>query len=703
MSFSESDSPNGVSAVTACLGTSHREHTEQRYDTLPLEEVSVDVLKEYEVLWWHRSEAIDQPTEHVLSAVRDELVEFVEDGGGLLLTHGAVEAASLLGIETRTPDCISHLTGETTGYLVHRAFQDHPIFDGFDELRPPTVPTSDAVSVHYESGHPNEADVLASSRIDGCDHPERRSILRWGVGDGCVVGIGHGVADVETDVQTRLLTNVQQYLRGPAADPETLGRPKGRREFEALREAVPDPNHRPAYHFTAPANWLNDPNGLVQWNGQYHLFYQYNPAGPFHGTMHWGHAVSDDLIHWEDEPLALTPDPSGPDSDGCFSGCFVDDEGTPTVLYTGTAGDAQLPCLARAEDDTLRNWTKADDNPLLDGGPDEVDVFGSINWNEEFRDHCVWRHDGSWYQLIGSGIEGEGGTAFLYRSEDLLEWEYCRPILRGDWRKTGPIWECPELLQFDNGDLLHVSDYDDVWYLTGAYDNTAGQFDRADSGLLDHGVFYAPQSFEDDTGRTVMFGWLKEDRDQEAQWDAGWSGAISLPREVSLTKDGEPRITPADELRQLRDTHHDFSDLTVEPGATDLLDGIESDTLELKVTFDAADAGEYGVVLRSTPDGEERTVIRCKSWKRELEVDRSQSSRNDTASATAESMPVMLDDGELTVHVFLDRSVLEVFVNDAQTLSTRIYPTREDSLGIGLYAADRDVTVSSLDIWELSR
>lgn len=702
MNISGTNSQDGVLPTTACLGTPRRGDTERRCDTLSIEEVSADVLEEYEVLWWHRSAAIDQSTKHVLSAVRDELVEFVEDGGGLLLTHGAVQAAALLGIETRAPDSISHIAGDTTGYLIHRAFQGHPIFDGIDELRPTATPTSDAVSVHYESSHPNEADVLASSRIDECDCPERRSILHWGVGDGCVVGIGHGIANAETDVQTRLLTNVQQYLRGAADDPETLGRPKGRREFEALRDAVPDTNHRPTYHFTAPANWLNDPNGLVQWNGQYHLFYQYNPAGPFHGTMHWGHAASDNLIHWEDEPLALTPDSSGPDRDGCFSGCFVDDEGTPTVLYTGTAGDAQLPCLARAEDDSLREWTKADENPLLNGGPDDVDVFGSINWDEEFRDHCVWRRDGTWYQLIGSGIEGDGGTAFLYRSEDLVEWEYRRPILRGDWRKTGPIWECPELLQFDGGDLLHVSDYDDVWYMTGQYDHTAGQFDRVDTGLLDHGVFYAPQSFEDDSGRTLMFGWLKEDRDRQAQWDAGWSGAISLPRDVSLTEDGGPEITPADELTQLRDTHHSFSDLSVEPGSPDLLEGIESDTLEMKVTFDAADAGEYGIVLRSTPDGEEQTVLRCKSWKRELEVDRSLSSLSDAASGTSQSMPVGLENGTLTLHLFLDRSVIEVFANDAQALSTRIYPTREDSLRVGLYTNDREITVNSLDIWELA-
>src|SRR4030042_175472 len=102
--------------------------------------------------------------------------------------------------------------------------------------------------------------------------------------------------------------------------------------------------HRPGFHFLPEKNWMNDPNGLIQWKGQYHLFYQYNPNGPFHGTIHWGHAVSQDLVHWQYLPLALTPTPGGPDAAGCFSGCAVDDEGVPTFVYTGI--HPQTVCLA---------------------------------------------------------------------------------------------------------------------------------------------------------------------------------------------------------------------------------------------------------------------------------------------------------------------------------------------------------------------
>ncbi|WP_089827278.1 glycoside hydrolase family 32 protein [Halogranum amylolyticum] len=637
-----------------------------------------------------------------LDDASNSLREFLSAGGGLLLTHGAVEAAEALGIETSRPDVVEQTDAEESGFLVRPQYKHHPIFEGIDTLRPEPAPASDAVTVAYDSLYPRDADVLASRHLDGEDCPSESSILCWTVGDGRVVGVGSDLSGRHTETQRRLFKNCLAYAAGAEEAPATTGRPKDREEFEALREVVPDENHRPAYHFTAPANWLNDPNGLVQWNGRYHLFYQYNPAGPFHGSIHWGHAVSDDLVSWTDEPVALAPDQDGPDADGVWSGCFVDDDGTPTVMYTGGASNDQLPCLARATDGALRNWKKDPRNPLIQRVPDEVDILQTIDWDYEFRDHCVWREDETWYQVIGSGIDGEGGAALLFESDDLLEWEYCHPLLTGDWRRTGPMWECPELLRFDNGAVLHVSDYSKVVWFAGEYDESTRQFDSEETGLLDHGVFYAPQSFVDDDGRTLMFGWLKEDRDGEAQWDAGWSGAMSLPRVVSLTEDGALQYSLPEEIQRLRETHHSYADLTISPDEPTTLSPVEGDMLELKLTVDATNVGEFGIVLRETPDGSERTVVRCNIRKRTVTVDRSQSSLSDAVNDQPHSMPVSLEsDGSLSLHLYLDRSVLELFANDAQALATRIYPTREDSTGVSLYAADTDVSVEALEIWDL--
>ncbi|MDP6368586.1 MAG: glycoside hydrolase family 32 protein, partial [Planctomycetota bacterium] len=127
--------------------------------------------------------------------------------------------------------------------------------------------------------------------------------------------------------------------------------------------------HRPSYHFAAPSDWMNDPNGLIQWDGRYHLFYQYWPGmltdalppGLKEARAHWAHAASDDLVHWEHLPIALAPKPGGGDQDGCASGCMVDHNGVPTAVYTGF--HPQVQCIARGSAD-LVTWTKHPGNPV---------------------------------------------------------------------------------------------------------------------------------------------------------------------------------------------------------------------------------------------------------------------------------------------------------------------------------------------------
>lgn len=670
-------------------------------DTIIIEDLSESDLDDYDVLWWHRETPLDE-----VDASLDSIRSFVESGGGLLLTHGAVTAATALGIEAHEPDRIERRTADSCGFLVRKLYDSHPVFVGINEHEFQTTTPSDTLAVHYEKRMPHDADVLAATTESTSRHPARKSLLHWDVGEGRVLGVGHGLVsttadDIYRETRMRFLGNLLRYLTGKGEPLPTMGRPKGREEFEAMRQSVPDERHRPQYHFTPPANWLNDPNGLVQWNERYHLFYQYNPSGPFHGTIHWGHAVSDDLIHWEDEPIALEPTPDSPDEHGCWSGAFVDDDGTPCVIYTGGSGQKQLPCLATA-DDNLRYWTKDPSNPVIKSPPDSVDVLSTVHWEAEFRDHAFYEVDGTWYQIIGSGIEREGGTAFLYRSEDLREWEYCHPLLVGDWYETGPMWECPELLRFDEGDLLHVSNYSDVVAFTGVYNEASNRFEPRHRGLLDHGDFYAPQSFETDDGRTITFGWVREARDVESQWDAGWSGLMSLPRAVSMTDEQRLHVDVADEVTGLRENHHHFEDILVLPNGSGYLEEISGDALEILVTFDATDVDECGLVLRKSPDGKERTVIACNVGQREVLVDRDESSLNPDVDDSPQSMPIRLnDDGTVTLHLFLDRSVVEVFTNDGQCLTSRIYPTRSDSQGLDLYATHDDLTVASLDIWEM--
>lgn len=465
-------------------------------------------------------------------------------------------------------------------------------------------------------------------------------------------------------------------------------------DFDAMpprHENGSDP-HRPGYHFLPPANWMNDPNGLIQWDGRYHLFYQYNPNGAFHGMIHWGHAVSPDLVHWTDRPIALAPTPGGPDKDGCFSGCAVNDDGVPTLVYTGVSPEVQ--CVATS-DDGLETWQKLPENPIIAGPPPGLDVTG-------FRDPFVWREGDTWYALLGSGIKDVGGTVFLYRSPDLRGWEYLHPICVGNPDETGTMWECPNFFPLGDRHVLLISPIPlhQVLSLIGRYESQT--FTPETRGIFDDGgCYYAPQVLLDDQGRRLIWGWLKENRSREDDIAAGWSGVMSLPRILEFGTDGALRVRPVPELEALRGAHRRWTNLDLTPTTPNVLADLTGDTLELRLELEMKKAGEVGLIVRQSPDGEEQTRIAYDALARELVVDRSLSSRSDSVDRDVRRVPLRLTDQRLTLRVFLDRSVVEIFANDRVALASRVYPTRADSRGLELYSRRGDARVATLDAWSI--
>jgi beta-fructofuranosidase len=653
-------------------------------------------LSKFDVCWWHADE---RPALDAGADLGGVLRAFVRSGGGLVLSLAALAAVSDLGIDPVAPDAVGSETDSgPTGPLVKSAYDDHPFFAPLHDRRPLTRDGTEATLARYDAILPERGEVLASTVRADHDVPDLVTCVGWSLGDGTVLGLGDGVVfetDGPDDEQRDRLTRAILTDVGVAAVPS---RPRSGEEIAALRERFEGDHHRPGYHLSTPANWLNDPNGVVQWNGRYHVFYQYNPGGPYHDTIHWGHAVSDDLLHWEDEPVALTPSPDGPDRGGCWSGCAVDDDGTATILYTGGRDRKQLPCLATTDDPQLRTWEKDADNPIIEELPTDVDLLATEDWEGEFRDHCVWQDDGTWYQLIGAGLADGGGVVLLYESEDLREWEYCGPVLSGD-RETPQetVWECPELLDLGDRQLLHVSNYEDVVYFLGGFDGETFDPDYRDK--LDHGDYYAPQSLRGDDGRILTWGWVPEARDVSAQWDAGWSGTMSLPRELSLADDGRLRQRPARELTELRGAHEHHENLALEGSETTWLD-TESRSFELAGRFSLIDADAVELTVLASPEGTERTPIR---YTRDdlLEVHRDRSSTDPRATRDSQHMRVTPYDQPLDLRAFVDGSVVELFANERHCLTSRVYPTDDDAVGINVSAVGGRVDVSDLDVWEL--
>jgi beta-fructofuranosidase len=299
---------------------------------------------------------------------------------------------------------------------------------------------------------------------------------------------------------------------------------------------------------------------------------------------------------------------------------------------------------------------------------------------------------------IGSSIRDVGGAVLVYRSDDLMNWTYLHPLVTGRIDPSDPLCggtgcECPDFFQTGDGDwVLMVSGWDqhpvNVVWMTGSYADTRSAVHGR--GLVDAGPsFYAPQSFTDDEGRRVMFGWLMERRTVDAQVADGWSGAMTLPRVVSVGTDGTLVSAPAPENAALRTAPIVVT--VAADGSTDL----QGHTIELVARFRADGEGPVGLNLRQDATGPEVTTIRWEAG--ELVLDTTRSSTDPAVTGTRSTLAAS-SDGELQLRVYLDRSVIEVAHNDARWVSDRVYPVSASAVGVSVIRAERLI---SLEAWAM--
>jgi beta-fructofuranosidase len=397
--------------------------------------------------------------------------------------------------------------------------------------------------------------------------------------------------------------------------------------------------------------------------------------------------------------------PGSPDENGAWSGCAVEHAGKVAFLYTGVAAGpeglfTQRPCLGWGSDD-LETIQHDPHNPLIQP-PADLALVG-------FRDHTVWQEAGGWRMAIGSGVEGDGPLAFLYKSSDLVAWEYLGPLCT--WRDVlfrdvglGNMWECPNFIIVDGQPALIVSACGPDSYgptlMTGRY--TEGRLRDLSACALDYGgtTFYAPQTFYDPSGRCLMFGWMREARPVEAQEAAGWSGAMSLPRQIRFDPGGHPIYNFAPELRSLRLGHHHQSQVSLPQGWSELPS--QGRQFELQVELVRGQAARCGLTLLRSPDGAEETRLVIDWQQATLTLDRSKSSLDETCERTAFIAPLPPQDGHVSLHLFLDGSILEVIAQERVALSARLYPTRPDSTGLGWFSEGGSQLAPHLDLYTLA-
>lgn len=428
--------------------------------------------------------------------------------------------------------------------------------------------------------------------------------------------------------------------------------------MSGMPRALRDP-HRPAWHLAPSVGLLNDPNGFIQYDGVYHLFYQWNPLGCDHRNKCWGHWQSTDLLHWQHQPVALAPGACY-DSHGCYSGSAVVADGKLTLVYTG---NVKYPDGSRTAYQCLAQ----------DSGQGEFAKLGPVlplpaGYSGHVRDPKVWRHQDSWYMVLGARDLQDRGKVLLLSSADLRSWRLLGEIAGSGLNGIGEfgyMWECPDLFALDGAQVLiccpqglakQAERYLNVYqagYLIGELDYHRAAFSHGAFRELDAGFeFYAPQTALAEDGRRLLFGWLgvpEQDEDAHPTRQYGWLHCMTCPRELSL-RDGELCQLPARELRRLRGA------ATRWRGRADDAPACVLDSAELQLTPQGAFSAAFGEAMTLHWDGE---LLRL--------------TRRNLRSGQPEHRYWR---GEVThLQLLFDRSSVEIFINrGAAVMSARYFP-----------------------------
>lgn len=491
------------------------------------------------------------------------------------------------------------------------------------------------------------------------------------------------------------------------------------RKFEEIFEKFITPEERPAFHLTPRVGWMNDPNGFSIYNGQYHMFYQYHPYDSQWGPMHWGHAVSEDLLHWKHLPAALAPD-TYYDMDGVFSGSAITmKDGKQLLIYTGVRRtmtedgkrkELQTQCLAIGDG---LDYEKLDCNPVI-----PADMIPEGGSKYDFRDpKVIEKPDGTYRMFVANRPADGSGQILLYKSEDAIHWEFVK-VFAENKNRYGLMWECPDFFELDGKGILLTSPQDmfpqgfeyhngnGTICLVGNYDDETETFAEENNHAVDYGIdFYAMQTVLAEDGRRIMMGWLQN-------WDTcfarlpedRWFGQMSVPRELSV-RDNRLYQWPIRELEAYRKNKVEYKDyllkgcgIIAQDQSVDeikergiKLDGIKGRMIDLEVTVSRAYADKFynKFTICLAANDVNHTDISFRPKERVVKIDRKFSG---SRRAVIHQRRAQIDsyDGTLKMRIIMDRFSMEVFINDGRQVMSATLRTDVKADQI-YFLTDKDV------------
>jgi beta-fructofuranosidase len=491
---------------------------------------------------------------------------------------------------------------------------------------------------------------------------------------------------------------------------------------------------RPIYHFVSPESTLNDPNGLCFWQGNWHLFYQgYPPEDP---RQHWGHAISKDLIHWKDLPYAIYPGPER----AVFSGATLVDGNRVLAMYHGTEVGNMV---AISGDPLLLNWKKTTT------GRAAIPLKGEAEFALPYSvfDPCIWKKDSVYYALsAGRAPKGPGGrqvaTSYLFRSKDLANWQYLHEFVENDrFTLINDDYACPYFWPIGDRYIMNFfSHMSGGQYLLGDYDTKNDKFIVTAGGKFNFGPatpsgVHAPSATPDGKGGVIILFNMNPGKPT-----GEWNQIFTLPRRLTLIGKNEIGQEPAGDIISLRGEFRKVEAMKLPANKEIVLKNIRGNAMEIDLEIDPKDAPVIELNVLRSPGKEEYTQInflreRGMSAGRDYrfgEIARIQSVlvSRPIAAIPASAQPVreslltiessfsslypdvrprgaetasfvLNRDETLKLRIFIDKSVVEVFANGKQCAAVRVYPSREDSMGVSIRSQGQESELKSFEAWQM--
>jgi beta-fructofuranosidase len=487
--------------------------------------------------------------------------------------------------------------------------------------------------------------------------------------------------------------------------------------FQESRKRLAADKYRPLYHFVSPESTMNDPNGLSFWQGNWHLFYQAYP--PEDRRQHWGHAISKDLIHWKDLPYAIYPNPER----AVFSGGTFVEKDRVIAMYHGTEVGNMV---ALSKDPLLLNWEKVTGKAVIPiqsktGFPLPYNVF----------DPSIWKLNDTYYSLsAGRGPKGPGGSyiavSALFRSKDLANWEYVHEFVENDrFTLIGDDYACPYFWKISDRYIMpFFSHMSGGQYLLGDYDTTRQKFIVTHAGRFNFGAatpsgVHAPSATPDGKGGVIIIFNMNPGKPT-----GEWNQIMSLPRRLTLGDTGNLLQEPVGDIESLRYNRQEVKPMIIPANKEVVLPNIKGDAMEINMEVDAKKASMFELAILRSAGKEEFTRIvffkdrgfhqgrpyeipRASDFRFQhnslISIESSNSSLHpDVRTRAPETASFLLNPEEnLKLRVFIDKSVVEVFVNGKQALAVRVYPSRKDAVGVSVRSQGQTSELKLFEAWQM--